>query len=253
MSLTADHVELRRAGRVVLAEASLVVRPGQLHALLGPNGAGKSSLLSVLAGDLAPAAGAVTLDGRRLGEWPRSALARRRAVMMQREHLPFPFTAEQVVALGRLPWAAESGSPSEHEIITRSLARAGATTLRRRFYPSLSGGERARIQFARALAQIDEASLDADPAYLLLDEPTASLDFAFLHDCLEQIRGRARAGLGVLIVLHDPSLARRYADSVTLVSAGRVVATGRPETVLAPEVLAPAYGIDTDHLRSLLA
>lgn len=253
MSLQATHVELRRAGRVVLSDASLEVRPGQLHVLLGPNGAGKSSLLSVLAGDLLPAAGRVALEGRALAEWPRLAIARRRAVMMQREHLPFPFTAEQVVALGRLPWADGDVHPRAREIIARSLARAGAADLRTRFYPSLSGGERARIQFARALAQIDESSLGAAPAYLLLDEPTASLDFAFLHDCLEQIRSRARAGLGVLIVLHDPALARRYADVVTLVSAGRVSASGSPAAVLAPEVLAPAYGIATDRLRSLLA
>lgn len=253
MSFKVEHLSLRRAGRPVLIDANLELQPGQVHALLGPNGAGKSSLLGVLAGDLHGDAGRVSLDGQTLADWPRRALARRRAVMLQREHLPFPFTAEQVVALGRLPWAADPAHPRERAVIRRSLARAGAEALAGRPYTALSGGERSRVQLARALAQIDEASLGTAPAYLLLDEPTASLDFAFVHDCLAQIRERAQAGLGVLVVLHDPLLAARYADVLSVMSQGRVLATGSARQVLDPAVLAPAYGLAADRLRSLIA
>ena len=104
MSLAAVHAGYGVRGRRLIDDASLVLQPGQLHVLLGPNGAGKSTLLRLLAGDLKPDGGQVSLDDRPLSAWPSAALARRRSVMMQREDLPFPFRVDDVVTLGRLPW-----------------------------------------------------------------------------------------------------------------------------------------------------
>ena len=250
MSLRADNVGLVRGAQRLLDDASLHVEPGRVHVLLGPNGAGKSTLLRTLAGELKAGTGRVELDGRALADWPPLRLAQRRAVMMQREYLPFPFTAGQVVALGRLPWQRQAGDPREQTIILRSLAAAGAAGFAGKPYPTLSGGERARVQFARALAQIDADT--AEPRYLLLDEPTASLDFAFLHQCLDTVRRLSREGIGVLVVVQDPHLAARYGDEISLISSGRIVAQGTAADVLGTDSLAALYGMDRSRLRALL-
>lgn len=241
MSLRAEALRFALRGRVLLDEVSLRVASGCVHVLLGPNGAGKSTLLRLLAGDLRAGSGAATLDERPLAAWDALALARRRAVMMQREHLPFPFTAAEVVALGRLPWQRDGRRADERAWIAEALAMAGASALASRRYPQLSGGERARVQFARALAQIIEPA--AAPRYLLLDEPTASLDFAFQHECLATLHRLSRDGVGVLAILQDPNLALRYADTVSLLDHGRIVADGTPEEVLTPERLHAVYGL----------
>lgn len=245
MSLIAIGVDYGPRRHPRLQGVSLTVQPGELHVLLGPNGAGKSTLLRVLAGDLAPARGEVRLDDRALAQWPPQALARRRAVMMQRDSLPFAFDVEAVVALGRLPWG-DDGGRGGGVFVADALARAGATALRARRYTSLSGGERARVQFARVLAQI--AADDATPRYLLLDEPTASLDYLFQHRCLSEMRALVGRGHAALAILQDPQLARRYADRVSLLANGRLVASGRPEEVLTAAVLRPVYGLAPEDL-----
>ena len=121
--------------------------------------------------------------------------------------------------------------------------------MRNRIYPTLSGGERARVQFARVLAQLWER--DADHArYLLLDEPTASLVLAHQHDCLRAARDFAAGGTGVLVVLHDPNLALAYSDDVTVLRDGGVLASGATAATLTGEILSSAYGIQV-HIHQL--
>jgi iron complex transport system ATP-binding protein len=249
MSLALSAVDYRVRGRRLIDAASLQLQLGQLQVLLGPNGAGKSTLLRLLAGDLKADAGQVRLDDRPLADWPGAALARRRAVMMQREDLPFPFTVDEVVALGRLPWQRAPESVGEREIVAAALAEAGATRLSGRRYPELSGGERARVQLARALAQISATGSEPAQRYLLLDEPTASLDFAFQHHCLLTMRRLAARGVGVLAILQDPNVALRHADVVTLIEQGRIIASGTPDEVLAPERLTALYGMPIEAIR----
>ncbi|WP_022977101.1 heme ABC transporter ATP-binding protein [Nevskia ramosa] len=248
MSLAAIGAGYGVRGRRLIDDASLVLKPGQLHVLLGPNGAGKSTLLRLLAGDLKPDGGQVLLDDRPLSAWSSVALARRRSVMMQREDLPFPFWVDDVVTLGRLPWRRSAEAPGEQAIIATALAEAGAAGLAGRRYNELSGGERARVQLARALVQIS-APDDREARYLLLDEPTASLDFAFQHHCLLTMRRLAARGVGVLAILQDPNLALRHADTVSLIERGRIIAHGMPNEVLAPEQLSALYGLTIDAVR----
>lgn len=249
MSLALSAVDYRIRSRRLIESASLNLLPGQLHVLLGPNGAGKSTLLRLLAGDLKPATGQVSLDDQPLSRWSASALARRRAVMMQREDLPFPFTVDEVVALGRLPWQRDPESAGERQIVATALAEAGAAGLSGRRYPELSGGERARVQLARALAQISVANHDPAPRYLLLDEPTASLDFAFQHHCLLTMRRLAARDVGVLAILQDPNVALRHADTVSVIEQGQIIASGTPNEVLQPESLSRLYGLPIEALR----
>ena len=240
--LSARQVSLRRDARDLLAAVSLDVAPGEVHAVLGPNGAGKSTLLRVLAGDLAADSGAATLDDRALSRWPLDLLARRRAVLPQHESLRFGFTAAEVVALGRLPWGDASGE-TQRRIVDEALQALGVAELADRRYPTLSGGERARVQFARVLAQLAGADAD-EPRYLLLDEPTASLDIAHQYRCLQQMRRFAASGGGVLAVLHDPNQALAFADRVSLLDRGRLIASGTPAETLTAERLSSLYGIE---------
>lgn len=238
--LSAEGIHLAIDGRVLLDGVSLSLLPGELHVLLGANGAGKSSLLKILAGERRGQRGTVSLDGRALPLYSPRALALRRAVLPQGENLRFGFCAREVVALGRL--AAQRGRPAEEAALIDSvLAETDALALAGQSYPTLSGGERQRVQLARVLAQL-AAPRDAAPRYLLLDEPTAALDLPHQFACLELARRRARAGLGVLAVLHDVNLAARYADRITLLQSGRVFAQGLPQHTLSPEQLATAYG-----------
>jgi iron complex transport system ATP-binding protein len=239
--LTAHDVTIQRGARRLLDAVSLHVEPGQVHAILGPNGAGKSTLLGVLAGDLKADSGRVALDERDLARWSLTELARRRAVLPQQETLRFGFTAAEVVSLGRLPWN-EADSEAQRRIVDEAMQATGVSALAAQRYPTLSGGERARVQLARVLAQL--ASDNAEPRYLLLDEPTASLDLAHQYQCLRQMRRFAADGGGVLAVLHDPNQALAYADRVSLLQNGRLVASGAAAEVLSAERLSELYGIE---------
>jgi iron complex transport system ATP-binding protein len=231
---------------------SLELRPGRVHALLGPNGAGKSTLLRLLAGELAPDAGAIELNGRPLPAWTAAERARQRAVLPQAHVLGFGFTAAQVVDLGRLP-CPRHGADAEARIVAAALGLAGVAHLADRRYPTLSGGERARVQLARVMAQVWEpldGPLHGTARFLLLDEPTASLDLAHQHDCLRAVRALADRGLGVLVILHDPNLALRYADDVTLLRDGRVLASGAPADAITEETLERLYRVPVRVIRA---
>ncbi len=252
MSLVADKVSYSVDGRALLESASLRLEPGRVHAVLGPNGAGKSTLLKLLSGDLDPASGSVELNGRPLPEWSPLALARQRAVLPQAHALAFGFTAAQVVALGRLP-CPRLPAAEETARIRDALGQAGVTELESRRYTTLSGGERARVQLARVIAQVNdplEGKLKGLARFLLLDEPTAHLDLAHQHDCMRSARRLAARGLGVLVIVHDPNLALRYADAVTLLNHGKVVAHGRPEEALTEGALEDVYHVPVRVLRA---
>ncbi|MDX2170923.1 MAG: heme ABC transporter ATP-binding protein [Deltaproteobacteria bacterium] len=240
--LAAYELTVQAGGTTLLSRVSAAVVPGQVLAVVGPNGAGKSTLLRALAGDRAPSAGAVVLDGRPLAQWRAADLARRRAVVLQHSALDFDFTALEVVMLGRAPHAGRVSRARDLAIATAALTAADAAGLRARAYPTLSGGERQRVQFARALAQIwDTPARSA--RYLLLDEPTAALDLAHQHRTLQRARDWSRGGCGVFVVLHDLNLAAIYADRVLLLSRGRAMALGAPGEVLRPALIEQVFGV----------
>ena len=248
MKLAATQLCYRAGGRLLVDGVGLAVEPGQVHALLGPNGAGKTTLLRLLAGELAPESGGIELNGRNLATLAPGERARQRAVLPQSHGLSFGFTATQVVALGRLP-CPRHGAADEARIVGEALELAGVAHLAQRLYPTLSGGERARVQLARAMAQVWEPLPDASARFLLLDEPTASLDLAHQHDCLRAVRALSGRGLGVIVVLHDPNLTLRYATHVTLLGNGRVLAQGLPTQVITADALGELYGVPVRLLR----
>ncbi|MDO9015312.1 MAG: ATP-binding cassette domain-containing protein [Deltaproteobacteria bacterium] len=252
MSLAHD-VHLQRDGRPVLRGVSVEARPGRLLAVLGPNGAGKSTLLRLLAGDPAPTRGEVTLDGLALSAWSPSRLARRRAVMLQDPAVSWPFTAREYARLGRLPHG-DQRLPSADLAVDRALSAVDAAAFAGRPMSRLSGGERRRVQAARALVQVDGV---AGPL-LLLDEPVANLDPSAQHRLLAAMRARARAGAAVVAVLHDVSLALAWADDALLLREGAAVAAGACAAALTPASLEAAFGVpfvllDSPHSSSRFA
>jgi iron complex transport system ATP-binding protein len=231
---------IQTGNRRLLSEVSFSLAPGEILAVLGPNGAGKTTLLRAMAGELALAAGEIRMGGSALQDIPRQQLARQRAVMPQADRLGFPLMVAEVVALGRTPHAT---TESVDTAITREvLAEVDALSLIHRDYSRLSGGERQRVQLARALAQIWPPDT-CNPRYLLLDEPTASLDLAHQHGVLKLLGRLRRLNIGVLVILHDLNLAMRHVDRVLLLQQGRVLDCGSPRQVLNPAQLQAVYGL----------
>lgn len=242
--LKTDQVGVERGGRTLLDKVNLEVSPGEVVAVLGANGAGKSTLLRLLARELAPTVGTIELNRRPIDHWSAPELARQRAVLPQSDALRFAFEVRQVVALGRFPWGAELAGRAV-EVINAAMRAADISDLATRLYTELSAGERARVQFARVLAQIWEPEPGRE-RYLLLDEPTASLDLAHQHSVLAMTRCFAASGAGVVMVLHDPNLALLYADRTLLLKEGRVLACDRTSNVLTAAMIRDTYGIEVD-------
>nr|WP_036570398.1 heme ABC transporter ATP-binding protein [Nocardia sp. BMG51109] len=234
VTLRARQVSVDRgAARRVLDHVDLEVVAGEILALVGPNGAGKSTLLAALAGELDLATGTVELDDRTITHWAPVDMARRRAVLPQNHTVGFPFTAREVVAMGRAPWVRTPREDADGTAIAAALAATDTEHLAARPFPALSGGERARVALARVLAQ--------DTPTLLLDEPTAALDLGHQEQVLRLVRGRARDGAAVVVVLHDLGIAAAYADRVAVLESGRLAAAGPPRQVLTTELLSQVY------------
>lgn len=238
--IAARDIAIRRGGRMIVDGIDLALDGGEVVAILGPNGAGKTTLLRALSGEIRPDRGTVTLDGRPLSLWPARALARRRAVMAQQHHLAFDLAAEEVIELGRLPWRDAATFAQSRAACLWATHIAGADTLLGCAYATLSGGEQARVQFARALAQLRSAECGA--RLLLLDEPTANLDLAFRVQLLGAVRGLAAAGFAIAIIVHDLNEALAVADRCLLLDRGRIAASGAAAKVLDPDLLAQVYG-----------
>ncbi|RDI95206.1 ABC transporter ATP-binding protein [Meiothermus sp. QL-1] len=233
--LEAESLGLRRGGRWLLRGVSLQLGPG-FWALLGPNGAGKSSLLRLLSGEWLPTEGQVRLLGQPLGRYSPAKLALKRAFLPQQRSLAFPYTAREVVALGRLPHQrGRAESEADRERIEEALAATGALGLAPRPYFALSGGERTRIDLARVLAQ--------DTPILLLDEPTNHLDPRQQLEVLALCRRLAGSGRLVLAALHDLNLAALFAEGLVFLKEGRLVGAGATRELLQPGLLEEVYGV----------
>jgi iron complex transport system ATP-binding protein len=240
--LSGRGLSITLGATLVLDAVSVDLQAGELVTVVGPNGAGKSTLLRALCGEQRLANGRIVMDNKPLASWPRRERARRLAVMPQHSTLSFPFSGHDVVLMGRTPHLRGAESPRDYEIAYDALAVVGAQALAERIYSTLSGGERQRVQLARALAQLWEPpSIGA--RYLLLDEPTASLDLAHQHHALETVRRVARDGVGVLAVLHDLNLAAQYGDRILVLKDGRQQRMGAPWEVLTPALIEDVFEI----------
>ena len=237
MAITASGITVSLGGKPILQEVDAQVRPGELLGLIGPNGAGKTTLLRVLAALLAPARGRVDYDGASERELGRAALARRVAFLAQGGEAPAALSVEALVGLGRLPHRrpfAELGE-DDRKAAARALALCDVAGFAGRAVGTLSGGERRRVLLARALA--------VEAPYLLADEPLAGLDPQHQLDTLQLLRRISADGTGIVVVLHDLTLAARFCDRLLLLDRGRQIADGPPAEVLDDARLAQVFGV----------
>jgi iron complex transport system ATP-binding protein len=268
--LSACNLNLKHGSRPILSNLSLDVVPGELLVMLGPNGCGKSTLLNRLGA--APAVerrrlapiwrstsrsisqsiqqpGSVTLGGIDLRNFSARDLALRRAVLPQIVQRGFPFSAHERVLLGRFPnLRHRMPGRLDHRIAGLALERANADGLAARDVTTLSGGEFARVEFARALAQIWPASRASNEVqssrYLLLDEPTAALDLKHQHHLLATAVELSREwGIGVLAIVHDLNLAARHADRIALLRDGAMIACAKPAEIMQPKLIERCFGM----------
>ncbi len=233
--LSTLDVSLGYGGKQALESVSLSLYSGEWLALLGPNGAGKSTLLRVMAGLLSPQAGQVRLGERSLSQWSSWERGQQIAFLSQTAPIPEDLSVEEIVRLGRTPHLGLLGreGPADLGAVQWALEVTQTTAFRDRRITTLSGGERARVMLARALA--------ARPRFLLLDEPTAHLDLHHQAEFLALLSSLRQEGIGILTVLHDPNLARR-ADRVAFLVQGKLLAAGKPGEVLNQGLLETVYG-----------
>lgn len=242
MTIVAKNLSLHLSGFDLLRNIDLTLEAGKVNVLVGPNGAGKSSLLRVLTGEIKPSKGDVRINQQQLNDWSMQDRANLLAVLPQHSDLNFPFTAAEVVGLGRIPH--KTGYAKDQAIIAEALALVDASYLQRRLYTQMSGGEKQRVQLARVLAQIWEPS-ELGEQFLVLDEPTAAFDLSHQQLTLSIVRQFAARGVGVLMVLHDLNLAARCADNLVVVNGGSIEASGAPDEVLTKELIYKVFDVQS--------
>lgn len=228
-----------RGDDAVLRAVNVAVARAEVLCVVGPNGAGKSTLLRVIAGIAAPEAGAVRVLGDDVSTLDRAALARRLALVPQRERVPQGLTVEQVVALGRAPHTGWFGALSgkDRAAVSEALTRCDLASVRARPFEVLSGGEQKRALVARALAQ--------EPSVLLLDEPVASLDLGHQIAVCDLVAERAtERGVAVVMVLHDLNLAARYCERLLVMRRGEAPIVEPVREVLTRERLRAVFDVD---------
>jgi iron complex transport system ATP-binding protein len=237
VTITCRGLGVDLGGRRVLDGIDLELGTATLVGVIGPNGAGKSTLARALL-NLVPAAhGSVAVDGEEVTRLTAADLARKVAYLPQGQELHWPLSVERLIGLGRLPHLAPFSriGPEDRSAIETAMRDTGTSALRDRIATELSGGERARVMLARALATQAPA--------LIVDEPLASLDPGHQIEVMALLRATARAGALVVVVLHDLAAAARYCDRLVLLHQGGIVADGVPDQVLSDETLGAVYGI----------
>lgn len=240
MILAAKTVTVTRGTKTLLRDASLSIAPGERVGIIGPNGAGKTTLLKALAGLIEPNSGDVSLDERSLTQLTRTAIATKLGFVASNVEMPFAFTVEEVVEMGRTPHQSRFSPLNAHdrEIALRSMRETQVEHLRARNFLSLSDGERRRVILARAFCQ--------ETPILLLDEPNANLDLSHAFSLMDLLVERTRSGASFAVALHDLSLAARYCSRLCLVASGQVVKDGPPREVLTSEETSAAFGVHID-------
>ncbi len=247
--LSLQNATAQRGGNVLLNKVNLSVAAGECVVVVGPNGAGKSSALKALSGDLTLQAGEVILNDTNINQYTPVELARLRAVLTQSYELAFPFSVTEVVEMASFCYQEQCSKRQLDNYINLAINAVKVSHLADKCFTTLSGGEQQRVQLARVLAQLSPALQPAAMAaqgtpYLLIDEPTSSLDLYHQYHVMSLARSIADRGAGVVIVVHDLSLAASFADKLYVLKHGEVIASGKANEVLTRDILKQVYNVD---------
>ncbi|MDR6226679.1 ABC transporter ATP-binding protein [Desmospora profundinema] len=237
MKLQAEKITLTIAKNRLLDEVGIQVEPGEFVGLIGPNGSGKSTLIKTIYQHLRPDAGWISLDERDLSTLSSRQTAQAMSVVRQESADGGEFTVREIVMMGRYPYKRflEGDTEKDWEIVVDALDQVGMTRLADQPFMKCSGGEKQRVLIARSLAQ------QAD--FLILDEPTNHLDIRYQLQIMDLI---SEIGVTALAALHDLNIAAAYCDRLFVIESGRMVASGRPEQVLCPELLREVFGVEAE-------
>ncbi len=238
-----ENLRFRFGDAEILRGISLEFQSAQMAAVVGPNGAGKSTLMSVLSGFRDDYEGRCTFREVEIRQWKKRDLGRQLTFIPQMIRLEFPFTAGQVVFMGRTPHChGLFESEEDREAVRKAMEITETTAFAHREFSELSGGERQRVVLAGALAQ--------EPKVLLLDEPTTFLDLKHQISTYSLLQRLARDGIAIIAVTHDLNLAATYADRIVVMSQGSIAADGKPEKILTPSMLKDVFEVDADIRQS---
>ena len=240
MTVAVENLGFGYPGKPIGRGVSFDVGAGETVVLLGPNGSGKTTLFKTILGLLAPQEGAVAIANEPLARLSRRQIARKLGYVPQASAGFFPFTVLDTVLMGRTAHLGLFATPGKRDraVAEEKLASLGIQGIKDEPYTQISGGQRQLVLIARALAQ--------EAAFLIMDEPTASLDFGNQVRVLDQVRRLARAGIGVVLSTHDPDHAFVVGDRVAVIHEGRLYALGPPEEVVTADMLARVYGVDVE-------
>lgn len=225
--------------KCVFQDFSLRLPAGRFYGIIGPNGCGKSTLLDLLVGSRTPDAGRILLNSRKLSKFPRKRLAEEISLVPQNFYVNFPFTAREIVVMGRYPHIPRFSAPShrDREIVRTAMAATDTERFADRYMTELSGGERQRVIFARALAQ--------DTPILVLDEATSNLDINYGIRLLNIASARVREGKTVISVMQDINLAAAFCDHLIFMQTGGLAAFGPTDQVLTAETIHSVLNVES--------
>lgn len=228
--ISARQLSITKNNRKLLHQVNLDVQPGMFTAIAGPNGAGKTSLLKAISGE-SSFEGTLEINGTPVARYNAAELSKVRAVLPQSTHLQFPFTAEQVIQLGV--------TVKSRDVIAEVMDLTEVTQWSNRNYLTLSGGEQQRVQLARVLAQVWE--IKSYPRYVLLDEPTSSLDLAQQQLIFSLVKHACERNIGVLAIVHDLNQVVQFADKLYFLKSGSIVAGGHPKDIFTKKIIEETF------------
>ncbi|MGJ8664897.1 MAG: heme ABC transporter ATP-binding protein [Patiriisocius sp.] len=227
----------------ILNDVNVTFRPGELNLIIGPNGAGKSTLVKAICNQIKPHVGTVFYGNETIKQKSNLELAKIRAVLSQNVDIAFPLKVKEVVMMGRYPHFSVKPTKKDEEACKQAMEFFDVLDMSEREYPTLSGGEKQRVHFARVVSQL-WFPVEGQCRYLILDEPLTFLDtyyqFQFMHKIVELLKSKHIVVVGVV---HDLNLAAKFADHIVLIKNGKVIASGDKHEVLSVKNIKEAYGL----------
>ena len=241
MKYEVNRLSFSYSKKPIISNLSFSLHEGEWLTVLGPNGCGKSTLIAVLLQILEKNQGEITFEGKSLQGWDRKDLARRVAVVYQKNEIPFGFTVREIIEMGRYPYQGRWNrwSQADEKAVQTAFSMTQTGEFSEKRFRELSGGEQQRVLIARAIAQ--------EPEVLILDEPIAHLDLRFQYEVLHLCKKLQREqGMTILSVLHEINLAAEFSDRLLLMNQGTDLAKGIPSDVVVPRLIKEAYGINIE-------